>query len=79
MSICLSSSIGILHCVLFYVAGEWNRGSPEFMQKMTDNDIDVTQLPSNVDKRAEIVKTLCHKSGISKNQRAGLYLSNTQP
>ena len=28
---------------------------------------------------AEIVKTLCHKSGISKNQRAGLYLSNPQP
>ena len=32
-------------------AGEWSRGSPDFMQKMIDNDIDVRQLPTNVDKR----------------------------
>ena len=32
-------------------AGEWSRGSPDFMQKMIDNGIDVRQLPTNVDKR----------------------------
>ena len=41
-------------CTILWLdpAGEWSRGSPEFMQKMTDNEIDIRQLPSNVDKRA---------------------------
>lgn len=41
-------------CTILWLdpAGEWSRGSPEFMQKMTNNEIDIRQLPSNVDKRA---------------------------
>ena len=54
-------------------AGEWSRGNPEFMQKMTDNNIDVRQLPTNVDKRGlgkgemavQITKTHRHKPGPS--------------
>ena len=40
-------------CTIIYLdpAGEWSRKCPGFMQKMTDNNIDVRSKPVNVDKR----------------------------
>ena len=40
-------------CTIIYLdpAGEWSRRCPGFMQKATDNNIDVRSKPVNVDKR----------------------------